>query len=232
VVLLKILNAYAGIGGNRKNWDGDKHDIVAVEINEEIAEEYGRLYPEDEVVVGDAHTYIKEHYNEFDFIWASPPCPTHSQMHLLSAKSDKKQNKNREADYPDMRLYQEIILLKNFFDGDWAVENVRPYYKPLIKPQKCGRHRIWSNFTVPDVEVPRGFDLTGASTRAKIEDLEEWLGIHLSKNIYVKDSHDSGQVLRNAVHPKIGEAILNSRNVKEKSLAGVREKTTGEGGTE
>lgn len=219
---MKVLNAYSGIGGNRKNWNGRKHDITAVEINEEIANEYGRLYPEDEVIIGDAHAYIKAHYHELDFIWASPPCQKHSQMHLLSAKSDKKQNKNREPEYPDMKLYQEIIFLRNFFDGDWVVENVRPYYEPLIEPQKCGRHRIWSNFTVPDIEVPRGFDLTGASTRAKIEELEEWLGIELSKNIYVKDSHDPGQVLRNAVHPKIGEAIFKNRNTKQQSLASVK----------
>ena len=216
---MKILNLYAGIGGNRKRWDGDKHDITAVEINEEIAEEYARLYPEDELIIGDAHEYLKNNYQDFDFIWSSPPCQTHSQMHLLSAKSDTKQNKNREASYPDMKLYQEIIFLRNFFDGDWVVENVDPYYKPLIKPQQCGRHRIWSNFAVPDIEVPRDFHLTGASTAPKIEKLENWLGISPSKSIYLEGSHDSGQVLRNAVHPKIGEAILKSRSTKQQKLS-------------
>ena len=33
---MKILNLYAGIGGNRTLW-GDKHEVTAVEINAEIA---------------------------------------------------------------------------------------------------------------------------------------------------------------------------------------------------
>lgn len=33
---MKILNLYAGIGGNRKLW-GDDHEITAVEIESKIA---------------------------------------------------------------------------------------------------------------------------------------------------------------------------------------------------
>lgn len=51
---MKILNLYAGIGGNRKLW-GDEHEITAVEINPEIAEIYKNLYPQDTVIIGDAH---------------------------------------------------------------------------------------------------------------------------------------------------------------------------------
>ena len=73
-----ILNLYAGIGGNRHLWpDGG---IVAVERDPKIAAEYARRFPADEVVVGDAHEYLKENDARFDFIWASPPCPTHSRF--------------------------------------------------------------------------------------------------------------------------------------------------------
>jgi DNA (cytosine-5)-methyltransferase 1 len=164
---MKILNAYAGIGGNRKHWDGEKHDIVAVEINEKIAGEYDRLYPNDEVIVGDAHEYIRENYQEFDFIWASPPCQTHSQMHYLGAKDDSPQNRAREPEYPDMSLYQQVIFLRNFFDGDWVVENVNPYYEELIRAQRCGRHLIWSNFSVPNVEVPQAFEFSSSREASK-----------------------------------------------------------------
>ena len=44
---MKILNLYAGIGGNRKLW-GDEHEVVAVENNEEIAEAYKTFYPKDQ----------------------------------------------------------------------------------------------------------------------------------------------------------------------------------------
>ena len=76
---MKILNLYAGIGGNRKLW-GNKHKITAVEYDEKIAKIYKDLYPNDEVITGDAHKYLEEHFQEFDFIWSSPPCPSHSRV--------------------------------------------------------------------------------------------------------------------------------------------------------
>ena len=135
---MKILNLYAGIGGNRKLW-GDNHDITAVEIDENIASVYSKLYPNDTVIVGDAHEYLRRHFREFDFIWASPPCPTHSVLQL-SHSNDK------DLKYPDMTLYQEVILLNQFYKGNWVIENVKPYYNPLIQPSfSIGRHLFWSN---------------------------------------------------------------------------------------
>ena len=43
---MKILNLYAGIGGNRKLW-GDEHEITAVENNREILDYYREHYPND-----------------------------------------------------------------------------------------------------------------------------------------------------------------------------------------
>jgi DNA (cytosine-5)-methyltransferase 1 len=74
---MRILNLYAGIGGNRKLWEDV--DVTAVEWNEEIARVYSDNFPNDKVIVADAHQYLLDHYTEFDFIWASPPCPTHSR---------------------------------------------------------------------------------------------------------------------------------------------------------
>ena len=48
-----------------------------------------------------------------------------------------------------MNLYQEIIFLENYFSGKWCVENVIPYYTPLIPAQKRGRHLYWTNFILP-----------------------------------------------------------------------------------
>ncbi|GAG21491.1 unnamed protein product, partial [marine sediment metagenome] len=58
---MKILNLYAGIGGNRKLW-GDEHEVTAVENNPEIAGIYQNNYPKDHVVIGDAHFYLLQHY--------------------------------------------------------------------------------------------------------------------------------------------------------------------------
>ena len=125
---MKILNLYCGIGGNRKLWNGKEHEITAIEFDERISNIYKDLYPSDTVIVGDAHEYLLNHYEEYDFIWASPPCPTHSVTnHFLNAQGVRR--------YPDMNLYGEIILLQTFFKGKYVIENVKPYYKPLIEAQ-------------------------------------------------------------------------------------------------
>ncbi len=121
---MKILNLYAGLGGNRKKWEGC--EVTAIECNEKIAAVYQRHNPNDNVVVGDAHEYLRENYSAFDFIWSSPPCQTHSKM----AKATRHKNKR----FPNMSLYEEILFLQHFFKGLWVVENVVPFYEPLIKP--------------------------------------------------------------------------------------------------
>lgn len=135
---LKILNLYAGIGGNRKLW-GDEYDITAIEIVPEIANIYKDLYPHDTVIIEDAHEFLRKHFREFDFIWASPPCPTHSVLQMTRFYDEN-------LKYPDMTLYQEIIWLQTFFKGKWVIENVKPYYEPLIAPTfQIDRHYFWSS---------------------------------------------------------------------------------------
>ena len=137
---MKILNLYAGIGGNRKLW-GDEHDITAVELNPQIVKIYQDFFPKDKVIVADAHQYLLEHFKEFEFIWSSPPCQSHSGCNnFLHAQGIIR--------YPDMSLWQEIIFLKKFCKSKWVIENVVPYYEPLIKPQQIGRHCFWSNFHI------------------------------------------------------------------------------------
>lgn len=101
---VKVLNLYAGIGGNRKLWENV--DVTAVEIDPDIAEVYRHFFPQDTVIVGDAHDYLVKHHKEFDFIWTSPPCQSHSVTnHFLKGQGIYR--------YPDMKLWQEIIFLKH-----------------------------------------------------------------------------------------------------------------------
>lgn len=197
---MKILNLYAGIGGNRKHWDG--HDVTAVELDGAVANIYMNQYPDDEVHMVDAHQYLLAHYSEFDFIWSSPPCQSHSRM--------IRSGRNRKPRYPDMRLYEEIIFLRTFFDGPYVVENVVPYYLPILEYQKLGRHVFWSNFTIPQMVVPEFKDFINKQTVKDAEDLKDWLGIHYEGNVYYGNNHCPTQVLRNAVHPDIGLAILDA----------------------
>ena len=142
---MKILNLYACLGGNRYKWNEVKEDIevTAVERDEELANLYQERFPNDTVIVADAHQYLLDYYKEFDFIWSSPPCPTHSR--LVTSNKNKIKMK-----YPDMKLYQEIIFLDNFFKGKYVVENVIPFYTPLIPSKKRGRHLYWTNFNLPN----------------------------------------------------------------------------------
>jgi DNA (cytosine-5)-methyltransferase 1 len=206
---MKVLNLYAGIGGNRKLWDDV--DVTAVEIRKEVADEYQRQFPDDTVIVADAHEYLRENYDEgWDFIWSSPPCQTHSKMSKATWASDTGCNKNREPEYPDMRLYQEILFLRNFFDAEWAVENVKPYYDELIEAQEVGRHFIWSPFHIPTFTPPqKDFDFTAGSTSTQ-EKLESWLGIELTEQVYIGESHDPSHVLRNCVHPDLGKHVFDA----------------------
>jgi len=195
---MKILNLYAGIGGNRRFW-GNEHDITAVEYNDEIASIYQDFFPGDKVVVGDAHEYLLKNFADFDFIWASPPCPTHSSIRLMTTKMTGKYK--REDLYPDMSLYQEIIMLKHSFDGKWVVENVTPYYEPLIRPTVIiDRHYFWCNFQVPTIRVKK--DTIIRNTKGS----DIVYGIDLS-NYRIK--HRKDKILRNQVNPEIGLHFFN-----------------------
>lgn len=194
--ITRILNLYAGIGGNRKLW-GDDHEITAVEYNEEIANIYKEFYPNDKVIIGDAHEYLLNHFKEFDFIWSSPPCQSHTQM--------MKATRHNVVKYADMKLYQEIILLQHFFKGKFVVENVNPYYKPLVPAQKIDRHLFWANFNIPKIKIKKNNNLINSS----YDDLQKWIGIIMPKRIYINSNHCPSQVLRNCVHPEIGKNILD-----------------------
>lgn len=191
---MKILNLYAGIGGNRKLW-GDEHEITAVEHEQYIADVYKALYPNDTVIVADAHQYLLDHFQEFDFIWSSPPCPTHSRMRLSLVTTSK-------PVYPDMKLYEEILLLQHFFKGDWVVENVTPYYKPLIEPSCIvDRHLIWSNKPMWSGMFDRLYE--GRVTNVPKEALANQYGIELPEG-----TKNQRKLLRNAVDPQMGLFIL------------------------
>ncbi len=189
---MKILNLYAGIGGNRKLW-GNEHEITAIEINESIAQIYTDLFPNDTIIVGDAHEYLLHHFRKFDFIWSSPPCPTHSRLRTM----------NKDIVYPDMSLYSEIILLQKWFKGLWIIENVIPYYTPLIQPSLIlHRHTIWCNFKIIQMMFEK---LETCKKDKEREFLQDKLGFDLSGYSGI----DKRQVLRNCVVPEMGLHILN-----------------------
>jgi len=201
---MKILNLYAGIGGNRKLW-GDGHEITAIESEQYIADIYKEMYPKDTVIVADAHQYLLEHYKEYDFIWSSPPCPTHSRMRLSLVKS--------KPVYPDMKLYEEILFLKHFYKGDWVVENVIPYYRPLIDPTAVlERHMFWSNFNISDDFTQKRI-YKGRITDQSKETLAAQYDIKLPEH-----AKNKRKLLRNAVMPQLGLHVFKQNILTKEQL--------------
>jgi len=191
---MKVLNLYAGIGGNRKLWKDV--EVTAIESNIEIGNIYSKFFPEDRIFYTDAHKYLLEHFKEFDFIWSSPPCQSHSSF---------RQNicvrfRNTAPKYPDLNLYEEILFLRYNCKVPWVVENVKPYYEPLIKPNAyLQRHYFWSNFDIKNKEFNKD-----KIRIAQIPQLEKLHGFDLSK-YKLKNKR---QILRNCVLPELGKHIL------------------------
>jgi DNA (cytosine-5)-methyltransferase 1 len=195
---VKILNLYACLGGNRYKW-GDDHDITAVEWDEELARLYQERFPNDTVVVGDAHQYLLDHYKEFDFIWSSPPCPTHSRFNI-SMKTKRKMK------YPDMALYQEIIFLQYYYDGKYVVENVIPFYDLLIEGSKRNRHIYWTNFNLPNILSERKNPDLGR-TKNVVDALSKFHDYDFRK---YKGKQSIQKVARNLVDYEAGKTILDT----------------------
>jgi DNA (cytosine-5)-methyltransferase 1 len=196
---MKILNLYACLGGNRYKW-GNEHDITAVEWDEELARLYQERFPSDKVIVADAHQYLLDHYKEYDFIWSSPPCPTHSKARYWGfGKNGKK------PIYPDMKLYEEIIFLEYHFKGKYVVENVNPYYEPMLNPKKRKRHHYWTNFILPSILSDRND--TSLVQASSIKALSEFHDYDFTK---YKGEQRRLKIARNLVDYEAGKTILDT----------------------
>lgn len=204
---MKILNLYACLGGNRFKWDevakekGIGIEVTAVELDPEAARLYQERFPNDKVIIADAHQYLLDHFKEFDFIWSSPPCPTHSRVRMSQKNRETFVNK-----YPDMKLYEEILLLQHQYDGKFVVENVIPYYDPLIQAQKRGRHLYWSNIKLPtDLKERQTIGISTAKNEVK--KLCEFHDFDFYK---YKGSQPINKMARNLVDYEAGRTIFET----------------------
>ena len=198
---MKILNLYACLGGNRYKWDEVTNvEVTAVELDSELARLYQERFPNDKVIVADAHKYLLDHYKEFDFIWSSPPCPSHSKIRITQKSRD-----TFKAIYPDLKLYEEIIFLDNYFNGKYVVENVIPFYEPLIPAQKRGRHLYWTNFKLPNSINKRKVNVcTGTDEVSKLCEFHDF-------DFYkYKGKQRTDKIARNLVDYEAGRTILET----------------------
>jgi DNA (cytosine-5)-methyltransferase 1 len=203
---MKVLNLYACLGGNRYKWDEVAKkaeieiEITAIELDEEAARLYQERFPNDKVIVTDAHQYLLDNFKEFDFIWSSPPCPSHSKIRITQKSRD-----NFIPLYPDMKLYEEIIFLNNHFNGKYVVENVIPYYEPLIAAQKRGRHLYWTNFILPIDLKERKLDGILCTMQNEIDTLSKFHDYDFKK---YKGTQRLDKMARNLVDYEAGRTIF------------------------
>ena len=197
---MKILNLYACLGGNRYKWNDVKNDIevTAVELDPECARLYQERFPNDKVIVADAHEYLLNNYKEFDFIWSSPPCPSHSRARFARRNTTT-------AVYPDMKLYEEILFLKHYFNGKYVVENVIPYYEPLIPAKKRNRHLYWTNFNLPnDLKERKASIMEGKN------EVSKWCKFHDYDFTKYKGTQRTDKIARNLVDYEAGKTIFET----------------------
>lgn len=203
----RVLNLYACLGGNRYKWTDC--EVTAVELDAELARMYQDRFPNDKVIVEDAHQYLLDHYKEFDFIWTSPPCPSHSRARYWGFGANGK-----NPVFPDLKLYEEIIFLETHFKGKYVVENVIPYYKPLIEAQERDRHLYWCNFKLPKDINSRHFDGLCQTTN----ELTKLCDFHKIDVSSYKGEQNLIKIARNLVDYEAGLTIFNTaRGIIEKS---------------
>jgi hypothetical protein len=193
---MKVLNLFAGIGGNRLLWNDvlPDIDVTSVEFDPAVAEVYKFRFPTDNVIVCDAFDYVANNCDKFDFIWASPPCQSHSRINF----SNRGRVKARFL--PDFRLYSLISFLSSFYKGKFVVENVIPYYAPLINPSvKISRHLFWSNYSIPYKFFPCDKPIQSI-TISDFKDFDLRLFDGLS---------NKRQLIRNQVNSALGKYVFN-----------------------
>ena len=200
----RVLNLYACLGGNRYLWEDC--EVTAIELDPELARMYQERFPNDKVIITDAHQYLLDHYKEYDFIWSSPPCPTHSKSRFARHETTK-------SEYPDMKLYQEIIFLSSYFKGKYCVENVIPFYEPLIPATKRGRHLYWTNFNLPNTLSERKANFMEGK-----DEVKKWCEFHKIEISSYKGTQRKDKIARNLVDYEAGKTIFDTaRNISKKS---------------
>ena len=105
-----------------------------------------------------------------------------------------------------MTLYQEIIFLQHHFEGKWIVENVTPYYEPLIPAKKRDRHLYWTNFNLPSVLSKREQAKICSGT-IEVKKLCEFHNYDFYK---YKGKQPTNKIARNLVDYEAGKTILET----------------------
>ena len=97
------------------------------------------------------------------------------------------------------------MFLDNWFDGKFIVENVIPYYEPLIPAKKRGRHLYWTNFNLPnDLRSRKSSIMEGKN------EVKRWCKFHDYDFTKYKGLQRTDKIARNLVDYEAGRTILET----------------------
>lgn len=140
-------------------------------------------------------------------MWSSPPCPSHSRPRFWNSSNYET---TTEAIYPDMKLYEEIIFLQHYFKGKFVVENVIPFYEPLIPAKKRGRHLYWTNFNLPKELGERKYRISGNKSNPLADELKKLCEFHEIDLSNYRGEQSKIKIARNLVDYEAGKTILET----------------------
>ena len=105
-----------------------------------------------------------------------------------------------------MKLYEEIIFLDTYYKGKYVVENVIPYYEPLIPAKKRNRHLYWTNFNLPNIiSTRKNPDLS--RTKNTVKALSVFHDYDFTK---YNGKQSKRKIARNLVDYEAGKTILDT----------------------
>lgn len=97
------------------------------------------------------------------------------------------------------------MFLQHYFKGGFVVENVIPYYKPLIEAQKRGRHLYWSSF-----KLPNDINERKASIMEGKDEVTQWCNFHKYDFRQYKGEQRTDKMARNLVDYEAGKTIFET----------------------
>ena len=107
------------------------------------------------------------------------------------------------------------------FKGGFVIENVIPYYTPLIPAQKRHRHLYWTNFKLPSKLSDRKAPQIGAGDN----EVSKWCKFHDYNFRQYKGEQPVQKMARNLVDYEAGRTILEtylgikrSKDIKQTEL--------------
>ena len=105
-----------------------------------------------------------------------------------------------------MKLYEEVIFLQHYYKGKFCIENVIPFYEPLVPAHKRHRHLYWTNFNLPNkLSERKNPDL--ARTRNVVKQLSKFHDYDFSK---YKGKQSVRKMARNLVDYEAGRTIFET----------------------